>query len=527
MSATGGRLGLLTDIMGKFGGKRASVLAAMADADPNIARAVDAALASDTPNRAVAQLMADKNIGKALEAALLADARRAAQPATTDQVMEGLGFERPRTNEQIVRDAVLGEGPYGESMMPGFGEPSQASVERIHNELLSLPDSRSDSLGALAERMGQSGPRPLYTEVVSNARPQYSFDLPNNTSPAFQISDLTPSQRSAMNPRRPAEPDLMDAVRANFENQAAGMDADINSLSADISRPAPDFNMTAMDESAPLVRLAGGRAPAPEAPRPAVEAPGPLRRAEQLAGGAADEQAAMDRLARAVDADAARRRVPRDGDFRLDAPQRSNRAKNAAMAAAAAGGGVAALKLGTDLMFPGDSSLGSADMEPEPYRPVPNVMRPPRTTADLAAEQNPPPSVMTQEPEVVDYSSMARAKIRQANEIQRREGRVTPESAALTREADALYRRSADERSAGRGQPIMPSEQANAQTSAVRAEGQRQIRDNPGEDHHSQARRLMGRMNSGEFRSPAEYSAAKREVDRLFALGDAQRNSRR
>ena len=128
---------------------------------------------------------------------------------------------------------------------------------------------------------------------------------------------------------------------------------------------------------------------------------------------------------------------------------------------------------------------------------------------------------------MVDYSSMARDKIRQANEIQRREGRVTPESAALTREADALYRRSADERSAGRGQPIMPSEQANAQTSAVRAEGQRQIRDNPGADYHSQARRLMGRMNSGEFRSPAEHSAAKREVDRLFALGDAQRNSRR
>jgi hypothetical protein len=70
--------------------------------------------------------------------------------ATTDQVMEGLGFERPRTNEQIVRDAVLGEGPYGESMMPGFGEPSQESVRQIHNELLRLPDSRSDSLGALA-----------------------------------------------------------------------------------------------------------------------------------------------------------------------------------------------------------------------------------------------------------------------------------------------------------------------------------------------------------------------------------------
>jgi hypothetical protein len=146
-------------------------------------------------------------------------------------------------------------------------------------------------------------------------------------------------------------------------------------------------------------------------------------------------------------------------------------------------------------------------------------------TADLAAEQTPPPQVEVREEPLMDYSAMAREKIRQANVIQRRTGKVTPESAALSREADALYLRAAEERAAGRGQPIMPSEQSDAQTSAVRAEGQRQISGNPGEDYHSQARRLMGRMNSGEFRSPADYSAAQREVNRLFALGDSQRRS--
>jgi hypothetical protein len=81
--------------------------------------------------------------------------------------------------------------------------------------------------------------------------------------------------------------------------------------------------------------------------------------------------------------------------------------------------------------------------------------------------------VRVEEPVVIDYSQMARDKIRQANEIQLREGRITPESAALSREADALYQRAADERRKGNHPPIMPVEMQNEQTSAIRARQRR------------------------------------------------------
>jgi hypothetical protein len=184
MSATGGRLGLLTDIFGKFGGKRASVLASMADADPSIARAVDAALASDTPNRAVAQLVADKNIGKALEAALLADARRAAQPATTDQVMEGLGFGsvEERVQRKLAADPATGTGGWRQDFADNLdvlpaelrarveaGDPN-ASAEAYQwlatagNPQKLRRQARVEPVAEdLAGRLGSDAPPPQYT----------------------------------------------------------------------------------------------------------------------------------------------------------------------------------------------------------------------------------------------------------------------------------------------------------------------------------------------------------------------------
>jgi hypothetical protein len=295
-------------------------------------------------------------------------------------------------------------------------------------------------------------------------------------------------------------------VRANFENRAAGMDADLNSLSADLSRPAPDFNLTAMDESAPLVRLAGGRAPAPEAPRPAVEAPGPLRRAEQLAGGAADEQAAMDRLARAVDAD--QRRVPRDGDFRFDAGQRRPgfHARNVAKGVAerlppAVAGGLAA---GLGVRFalePG--SLGDSETlgaEPKPYRPVPNVMRPPRTTADLAAEQNPPPSVMT---EGLGPREQAHALQRKLNEMRAGAGGEVPEAVSMKREIQRLF------------------DMSDSQTNAAARQGAAPA----GVDPLSQARGILADLNAGRI-PPAQRGRAQAEMQRLYREADAQANAR-
>jgi hypothetical protein len=124
-------------------------------------------------------------------------------------------------------------------------------------------------------------------------------------------------------------------------------------------------------------------------------------------------------------------------------------------------------------LVPDITSKPKAYSAPRPM--VPDVTSKPRpmSTADLAAETSPPPSVRVSAPAVIDYSQMARDKIRQANEIQLREGRITPESAALSREADALYQRAAEERRKGNHPPIMPVEMQNEQTSAIRARQRR------------------------------------------------------
>lgn len=152
-------------------------------------------------------------------------------------------------------------------------------------------------------------------------------------------------------------------------------------------------------------------------------------------------------------------------------------------------------------------------------------------TADLAAETRPVPSVATQdEPAVVDYAAMAREKLRQANEIQLREGRVTPESAALDKEANALYQKAAEARRTGSQPPIMPVEQQNAQTSAIRAQAAQMAAANQGSDYRSQARRLLAELNARA--SEGTLTAGERqqmiaEINRLHALADAQANQRR
>jgi hypothetical protein len=151
------------------------------------------------------------------------------------------------------------------------------------------------------------------------------------------------------------------------------------------------------------------------------------------------------------------------------------------------------------------------------------------STADLADESRPVPSVGTAEDDFIDYAAMARERIRQANEIQLREDRITPESAALSREADALYLKAAEARSTG-GQPgIMPVDQQNRQTSAIRAQASAMADANRGSDYRSRARALMAKLNM--MSSEGTVTAAERqriiaEINRLHALADQEQNSR-
>lgn len=276
-------------------------------------------------------------------------------------------------------------------------------------------------------------------------------------------------------------------------------------------------------------------------PEPPRQLPPPRRMALEAPGVAAarnaemDEASAMDDLAQAVERDRLIERLrlqeaaQRNGAEMFDravrrqppAPPRRNLAGPLAGGAAAGGGAV----------FLMNQAEGPERATGGPRRPlVPNVTRPPRpmSTADLAAQTAPPPVVQTQEdaPITLDYAQMARDKIRQANEIQLREGRITPESAALSREADALYLKAAEARRTGNHPPIMPVEQQNDQTSAIKARARRELAENPGGDPRSEARRIMSMLNAGQI-PPAQREQAKAEMKRLFAAADQQDNARR
>jgi hypothetical protein len=184
------------------------------------------------------------------------------------------------------------------------------------------------------------------------------------------------------------------------------------------------------------------------------------------------------------------------------------------------------------------AGVGVSQLVPEEgYKTTPKAAAE-STTADLVAETRPAPKVEAT-PEVPkpqvkqgppDYSAQARQLIARANDIQREAGRQTPESIALIKEADNLYRLAAEGRSKGTQPPIMPVEKQNRQTSSIQRNAQQQIAQNQGSDYRSQARRLMAELNSRSSQgniSQGEYSAMKRRIDQLFALADQEDNARR
>jgi hypothetical protein len=158
------------------------------------------------------------------------------------------------------------------------------------------------------------------------------------------------------------------------------------------------------------------------------------------------------------------------------------------------------------------------------------------TTADLVEESRPAPKVAVEEPEPSvakgspDYAAQARSLIARANDIQRAEGRQTPESIALIKEADRLYALAAEGRRSGTQPAIKPVDEQNAETSSIQRNSREQMSQNQGSDYRSQARRMMAELNSRSSQgniSQAEYSRMQAEIDRLFAMADQQDNAPR
>jgi hypothetical protein len=412
--------------------------------------------------------------------------------------------------------------------IPGYEKMSVADLQRY-----------IDQLQAGSKKPATRSPVGVEERVAGNTATGLRPD--GNIRAALQ--ELDPEFAARIDSASPEE--IMEAYR-NAVNKAEGARRGRPRKSAPKQRPVdPDGN--AVRELLPGARgVDGPGANPPPAPDAGVSSvvPPPLRPRASRKPAVMGEQAfrSPEDLGPAVDAPLpAPRPMPAasmaddvvDGPYpgmaRRDppaAPFNSDFYKRAGAGAAALAAGFAA-----PFLIPRQDTTPPASGDP----PAPKLGS---STADLVNETRPAPQVAATpdvpEPTVMqgppDYSAQARQLIARANDIQRQAGRQTPESIALIKQADALYAKAAEGRTAGTQPAIMPMEQQNAQTSSIQRDANQQIQANQGTDYRSQARRMMSELNIRSSQgniSQAEYSAMKRRIDELFALADQEEGSRR
>lgn len=220
------------------------------------------------------------------------------------------------------------------------------------------------------------------------------------------------------------------------------------------------------------------------------------------------ERRAMERLEDAVEADAATARAARAEANRPGAAAERAR-KRASDIVRATAIPVAAGAAGVVLNSMRGPSMTESEASSAPRRAVPDVTRPPRafSTADLAAETSPPPSVQTEGPAPLSPRNQAQELIRKLNLMRREAGGEVPEAPAMQREINRLM--------------AMSNQTLAAASRGEVATG--------GGDYHMQAARLMAQLNDMRRRAGGEVPQARQmmaEITRLQRLGDEQRNAR-
>ncbi len=443
----------LADYIQFMGGasRRTSYIAQEAASNPRLQALLAEAATSDTPGRIFARISAEFD-PPPMDRAALAYGQR--------------GMPGRRSVEDVSRESVAGElGPY-------FREAPMEQVDDAQS-LLGPTMGGED----LVSRLEGMTPRPLY-----------ALDLPGDTSVRSQM-DATYGPFAFPPENRGLIVQGGQGVPVGGPTGSGVVVPGPTGLSTQVTPrqriPGPPQRRVGTTAGVPVGEVtpqsSPRSAPVPEAPR-RLESPD-----------AQTERHGMEDLADAVAVDEAAARAARAEANRPGASLERARqvaedvVRRTAIPVAAGAAGIAAWNALQDdaaemepvAAAPPARTVPDITRRPQAYRPprpmVPDVTSRPQpfSTADLAAETSPPPQVAVEAPIMIDYSQMARDKIRQANEIQLREGRITPESAALSREADALYQRAAEERRKGNHPGIMPVEQQNEQTSAIRARQRR------------------------------------------------------
>jgi hypothetical protein len=448
----------------------------LAKADPGLMRQMEAAVDAGDP-MALRKLMAD-NIG-------LSDASKARMPDMPYDIKPAA----PPSRDPMSFDERVARDPNINNAVSELGMQDMPAPQKL------------DAYRQIAEAGGGDDLiRRLGEQSFRASTPEYSLDIFNNPSVLNQdITDLFPPTASGVS-------DVMPGAAVPSSPRTALIPSGPRGLSAGgggglIVPPGRGLATTGGPRD---LSVQGMGSPAPRglpAPnRPRIEGPG-QRRIEGPASRPAPrlespdalaERRAMDDLARAVEADAPRRppqgpppRRPRIDDADLP-PRRDLR-----QAAAAGGLGLAAGALGVRLaMEPAQMGDGEAGM----------------STADLAAETSPPPSVRTEEPAPLSPRDQAQELMRKLNLMRREAGGEVPEAPAMMREIDRLMALS-------------------NQTMAAASRGEVAT---GGSDYHMQAARLMAQRNEMLRRGMPTQQAQQMmaEITRLQRLGDEQRNAR-
>lgn len=202
-----------------------------------------------------------------------------------------------------------------------------------------------------------------------------------------------------------------------------------------------------------------------------------------------------------------RRPPPPSGPPRRPAPSPNG---NAGRRVAAGGLGLVGAGLAVDLarwerrMGDGEAGMPDADMA----EPADDTM----ATADLAAEQTPPPTVEVRE-EPLDAREQAHALMKELNMRRRQAGGEIPEAPQMIRQIETLLAQADDAGNARMRQTM---------------EGGPPSASGP-QDYHGQARDLIAQVNmmyrQGMTPNSPEVQRVMQEVRRLQSMGDAQRNA--
>jgi hypothetical protein len=271
-------------------------------------------------------------------------------------------------------------------------------------------------------------------------------------------------------------------------------------------------------EVTPQPRLPGPPQRALPAPPEQLRLPGPAQRAlpaprspDLPPGGSAvdfDDPALADFLRTTDPSFAPPRRSPPPGGPPRRPPPSPN--GNAGRRAAGIGAGVlvgaagARLAMEPNSLGDGEAGLPDADMAEPADDPM--------ATADLAAEQNPPPQVEVRE-EPLDAREQAHALMKELNMRRRQAGGEIPEAPQMIRQIETLLAQADDA-----GNARMRQTMDGGPPSAAGPQ-----------DYHGQARDLIAQVNmmyrQGMTPNSPEAQRVMQEVRRLQSMGDAQRNA--